>query len=86
MDMIPSDSRQARLQARRQLIAQAVMAEGSLRIEDLTDRFGISLMTAHRDLDELAGKGLLRKSRGIASAAPTAPASTSCARSSRSSS
>ncbi|KTF06732.1 hypothetical protein MGSAQ_001772, partial [marine sediment metagenome] len=36
MDMIPSDSRQARRQARRQLIAQAVMAEGSLRIEDLT--------------------------------------------------
>ncbi|WP_042245456.1 DeoR/GlpR family DNA-binding transcription regulator [Paracoccus sp. PAMC 22219] len=71
MDMISSDSRQARLQARRQLIAQAVMAEGSLRIEDLTDRFGISLMTAHRDLDELAARGLLRKSRGIASAAPT---------------
>ncbi|WP_045982693.1 DeoR/GlpR family DNA-binding transcription regulator [Paracoccus sp. S4493] len=71
MDMIPSDSRQARLQARRQLIAQAVMAEGSLRIEDLTDRFGISLMTAHRDLDELAARGLLRKSRGIVSAAPT---------------
>ena len=71
MDMIPSDSRQARLQARRQLIAQAVMAEGSLRIEDLTDRFGISLMTAHRDLDELVARGLLRKTRGIVSAAPT---------------
>ena len=47
------------------------MAEGAMRIEDLTGRFGISLMTAHRDLDEPAGRGLLRKTRGIASAAPT---------------
>ncbi len=42
-----------------------------MRIEDLTARFGISLMTAHRDLDELAARGLLRKTRGIVSAAPT---------------
>ena len=42
-----------------------------MRIEDLTERFGISLMTAHRDLDELAEKGLLRKTRGVVSAAPT---------------
>lgn len=70
-DDFPSDSRQARQIARRQMIAEAVMAEGTMRIEDLTERFGVSLMTAHRDLDELAGRGLLRKSRGIVSAAPT---------------
>ncbi len=70
-DQIPSDSRHARQIARRQLIAEAVMAEGTMRIEDLTERFGISLMTAHRDLDELASRGLLRKTRGIVSAAPT---------------
>lgn len=64
-------ARQARQLTRRQLIAETVMAEGSMRIEDLTDRFGISLMTAHRDLDELASRGLLRKTRGIVSAAPT---------------
>jgi DeoR/GlpR family transcriptional regulator of sugar metabolism len=52
-------------------MAEAVMAEGTMRIEELTERFGISLMTAHRDLDELAGKGLLRKTRGMVSAAPT---------------
>ncbi|MDB5660193.1 MAG: DeoR/GlpR transcriptional regulator [Cypionkella sp.] len=68
---LPSDSRHARQIARRQLITEAVMAEGSMRIEDLTDRFGISLMTAHRDLDELVARGLLRKARGIVSAAPT---------------
>lgn len=68
---VPSDSRHARQLARRQLITEAVMAEGSMRIEDLTDRFGISLMTVHRDLDELVARGLLRKTRGIVSAAPT---------------
>ncbi|PZP06033.1 MAG: DeoR family transcriptional regulator, partial [Sphingomonas hengshuiensis] len=47
---LPSDSRHARQIARRQMIAEAVIAEGSLRIEDLTERFGISLMPAHRDV------------------------------------
>jgi DeoR/GlpR family transcriptional regulator of sugar metabolism len=68
---LPSDSRHARQIARRQMIAEAVIAEGSLRIEDLTERFGISLMTAHRDVDELVSRGLFRKTRGIVSAAPT---------------
>lgn len=71
IDEFPSDSRQARQIARRQLIAEAVIAEGTIRIEDLTERFGISLMTAHRDLDELESRGVLRKTRGIVSAAPT---------------
>ena len=52
-------------------IAETVIAEGSIRIEDLTERFGISLMTAHRDVDELVSRGLFRKTRGIVSAAPT---------------
>lgn len=70
-DILPADSRHARQIARRQMIAETVMAEGTIRIEDLTERFGISLMTAHRDLDELASRGLLRKTRGVVSAAPT---------------
>ena len=70
-DQVPSDSRHARQIARRQLMAEMVMAEGIVRIEDLTGRFGVSLMTAHRDLDDLVGRGLLRKTRGIVSAAPT---------------
>lgn len=70
-EKVPGDSRQARQLARRQMIAEAVMAEGTMRIEDLTERFGISLMTAHRDLDDLVSRGLLRKTRGIVSAAPT---------------
>lgn len=70
-DQVPADSRHARQLARRQLMAEAVMAEGTMRIEDLTERFGISLMTAHRDLDELVDRGILRKTRGVVSAAPT---------------
>ena len=68
---LPSDSRHARQMVRRQLIAETVIAEGSIRIEDLTERFGISLMTAHRDVDQLVSRGLFRKTRGIVSAAPT---------------
>ena len=70
-DDLSADSRAARQQARRQLIAEAVVAEGTMRIEDLVERFGVSLMTAHRDLDELVSRGVLRKTRGIVSAAPT---------------
>lgn len=70
-DEIPSDSRHARQIARRKLMAEAVIAEGTMRIEDLTERFGVSLMTAHRDLDELESRGILRKTRGIVSAAST---------------
>lgn len=44
------------------------MSEGSVRIEDLPDALGVSLMTVHRDLDTLASRGLLRKTRGMATA------------------
>ncbi|MDL2398027.1 DeoR/GlpR family DNA-binding transcription regulator [Rhizobium mayense] len=71
LDELPSDSRHTRQLVRRQMIAEAVMTEGSMRIEDLTDRFGISLMTAHRDVDELVSRGLFRKTRGIVTAAAT---------------
>lgn len=66
------DSRQSRQQDRQRAICEAVMAEGAIRIEQIAERFGISVMTAHRDLDGLEGRGLLRKSRGVASAMSTA--------------
>lgn len=68
---VASDSRHARQIARRRMIAEAVMAEGTMRIEDLVERFGISLMTVHRDIDDLVDRGLLQKTRGIVSAAST---------------
>nr|WP_236016234.1 DeoR/GlpR family DNA-binding transcription regulator [Brucella endophytica] len=70
-DEMPSDSRHARQLTRRQLIAETVIAEGSIRIEDLTERFGVSLMTAHRDVDDLVSRGIIRKTRGIVTATPT---------------
>ncbi|KXZ60008.1 MULTISPECIES: DeoR/GlpR family DNA-binding transcription regulator [Microbacterium] len=63
--------RQSRQVARQQAITEAVMAEGTVRIEQLAERFDISVMTVHRDLDELEGRGLLRKSRGAATAMST---------------
>lgn len=66
-----SDSRNQKRDQRRALISDAVLSEGSVRIEDLAERFGTSVMTVHRDLDELASLGVLRKSRGIATALAT---------------
>lgn len=64
-------SRGSRREERQRSIAEAVLAEGTLRIDTLAQRFGISVMTAHRDLDELATRGLLHKSRGLATALPS---------------
>lgn len=64
-------SRLDRQAARRNAITDAVMSAGSLRIADLAERFGISTMTVHRDLDELEARGLLRKDRGVATALST---------------
>jgi len=57
--------------ARQRAITDAVSAAGSIRIDELARRFDISVMTAHRDLDELAARGLLQKSRGVATALPS---------------
>ena len=68
---LESLSRGSRQQARQRAISEAVMEEGSVRIEALAERFSISVMTVHRDLDELEDRGLLRKSRGVATATST---------------
>lgn len=79
MDAVPhadagSDGvgRQGRKQSRQRAITEAVMAEGAVRIDDLAERFEISQMTVHRDLDELESRGLLRKDRGVATATSSA--------------
>jgi DeoR/GlpR family transcriptional regulator of sugar metabolism len=63
--------RVSRQVARQRDITEAVMSAGIIRIEEIADRFGISLMTVHRDLDELEAQGLLRKARGVATALPS---------------
>lgn len=66
--MTMTNSRNHKRDDRRKAIAEAVMEQGAVRIEELSERFEISLMTVHRDLDELAERGILRKSRGMATA------------------
>jgi DeoR/GlpR family transcriptional regulator of sugar metabolism len=61
-------ARLSRQLERQRTISEMVMAEGAVRIEELAQRFGTSQMTVHRDLDELEARGLLRKSRGVATA------------------
>lgn len=65
------DARSTRQASRQRAISEAVMAEGAIRIEQLAERFGISVMTVHRDLDDLEMRGLLRKNRGVATATST---------------
>ncbi len=57
---------------RRKRIADRVLAEGQVSIEDLVQELGVSQMTVHRDLDSLEHQGWLRKVRGGATAAPNA--------------
>lgn len=71
-DDSPAGTRQSRQLQRQRAISDAVMAEGAIRIEQLAERFGISVMTVHRDLDELENRGLIRKNRGVATVLSTA--------------
>jgi len=61
-------SRPARRQAE---IAAYVVKNGSVSANDLVEAFGVSVMTVHRDLDELERQGVVRKYRGGVSAQPT---------------
>ena len=56
---------------RREQIRARVSEEGFERIETLAADFGVSVMTIHRDLDELQRQGWLRKIRGGATAEPS---------------
>lgn len=58
-------------EARRQAIIEHVLANGSASAADLTELVGVSLMTIHRDLDELERRGVVRKFRGGVSAMPS---------------
>jgi DeoR/GlpR family transcriptional regulator of sugar metabolism len=56
---------------RRSEIVALVQARGGVRIDELADRFGVSAMTIHRDLDHLDAQGMLRKVRSGAEAPPS---------------
>lgn len=57
--------------SRRGEIADYLIEVGQARIDDLAERFGVSRMTIHRHVDELARQGLLRKLHGHVTLQPT---------------
>ncbi|GGM38674.1 DeoR family transcriptional regulator [Longimycelium tulufanense] len=61
---------EAAVEQRRQDILGLVLDRGELRIAELAERFDVSLMTMHRDLDDLAARHLLRKLRGRVASFP----------------
>ncbi|BBA96607.1 putative DeoR family transcriptional regulator [Actinacidiphila reveromycinica] len=56
---------------RRRELSDHVLAEGSVSASDLAERFGVSLMTIYRDIDELEREGILRKFRGGVTVQPS---------------
>jgi DeoR family transcriptional regulator of aga operon len=56
-------------QRRREQILNVVLSQEFVTVHDLSDRFGVSIVTVRSDLDELAERGQLRRVRGGAIAA-----------------
>ncbi|GAA0518454.1 DeoR family transcriptional regulator [Saccharopolyspora subtropica] len=56
---------------RQQKIVDHVVAQGFASAAELAELTGVSLMTVHRDLDDLVTRGLLRKFHGGVSAQPS---------------
>jgi DeoR/GlpR family transcriptional regulator of sugar metabolism len=56
---------------RRDTIMSLLVESERVVVRDLADRFSVSAMTIHRDLDALEAIGVLRKVRGGATAQPT---------------
>ncbi|NED98004.1 DeoR/GlpR transcriptional regulator [Phytoactinopolyspora alkaliphila] len=67
----PLSKRTQAREVRQQTIVDHVVANGVATAAELTDLTGASLMTVHRDLDELARRGVVRKFHGGVSAQPS---------------
>ena len=73
---VPTSSRgsarsHANPELRREAVRQRVAEQGFVRVDDLAGEHGVSIMTVHRDLDQLEARGFLLKVRGGATSAPT---------------
>ncbi|HEX8509888.1 MAG TPA: DeoR/GlpR family DNA-binding transcription regulator [Propionibacteriaceae bacterium] len=67
----PAAGRERKTETRKRLISEAVLASGSATAHDLADRFQVSIVTIHRDLDELERRGVVRKFHGGVTAQPS---------------
>ena len=56
---------------RQEAILRGIEDDGGVRVSDLVERLGVSDMTIRRDIEFLAGKGLVLKVHGGATAAGT---------------
>lgn len=70
-DVAPTSRSTSGRAARQRLILDHVLAAGSASATELAGLTGRSAMTVHRDLEDLAARGLLRRFHGGASALPT---------------
>lgn len=68
---LPGSGRERKAEARQRLITERVVAEGSCTAQELAAEFGVSIMTIHRDLDELQRRGIVRKFHGGVTAQPS---------------
>ena len=58
-------------QERQAWITTYILQNGSVQVDELAERFQVSRMTIHRDLDDLEQQGVLRKVRNGATAQPS---------------
>ena len=73
MDVVTElpDSARRNPELRRVAMRRQVAEAGFVRVDTLARDYGVSIMTVHRDLDELERLGFLHKVRGGATSAPT---------------
>jgi DeoR/GlpR family transcriptional regulator of sugar metabolism len=74
------DGRTVLAETRRRAIAEALRRTGSVTVAEVEASFGVSPMTARRDLDELERRGVLRRTHGGAVLPTTAAHEDSFAR------
>lgn len=67
-----SPERHTQQRKRQDRIRERVVGDGFVRIPELAEHFGVSVMTIHRDLEALERQGWLRRIRGGATAQPSA--------------